>query len=233
MIENIDTNGEWTTVTFYVRKGESALNYRLEVWSGTRDGKTVNTTGIVAFDTNNPGTASSNFDTLIEEFEDTATSKFDSVFSYFDTDMHVRFDAEKDTEKRGNAYEDNAKATLTAEASTAYLKHYSDATGYNVFADYSLSDKTVAASEQTDDDHDHEDSSDEETTASAADGWLLASSIAVAAVLVLAVASVAARKILDKVRRNRGKKVRKEKAEKAPKQKKVEKTVDEDSPYND
>ncbi|MBE7080463.1 MAG: hypothetical protein E7371_04410 [Clostridiales bacterium] len=232
-IENISSDNKWTTVTFYIRKGESAKDYRLEVWSGTRDGKTVNTKGIVAFDTNNPGTASSNFDTLIEEFEDTATSKFDGVFSYFDTDMHVRFDAEKDTEKRGNAYEDNAKATLASEASTAYLKHYSDATGYNVFADYSLSDKTVAASEQTDDDHDHEDSSDEETTASAADGWLLASSIAVAAVLVLAVASVAARKILDKVRRNRGKKVRKEKAEKAPKQKKVEKTVDEDSPYND
>ena len=232
-LENIDTNGKWTTVTFYIRKGESTKDYRLEVWSGTRDGKTVNTKGIVAFDTNNPGTASSNFDTLIEEYKDTASSQFESVFSYYDTDMHVRFDAAQDTEKRGNAYEDNAKATLSAEASMAYLKHYSEETGYNVFADYTLSDKTVAASEVEDDDDTTDDSSEDETTASAADGWLLASSIAVAAVLVLAVASVATRKIVDKVRKNRGKKVRKEKAEKAPKQKKVEKTVDEDSPYND
>ena len=231
-LENIDTQGVWTTVTFYIRKGETAKSYRLEVWSGTRDGKTVNTTGFVAFDTNNPGTASSNFDTLIEEFEDSAEVKFDSVFSYYDTDMHVRYDANLDEDKSGNAYADNIKATLSAESSTAFLKHYSAETGYNLFADYSLSDKTVAASEVTDDDT-TDDSSDDEDPDSDVNVWLLASSIAVAGVLVLAVVSIIVRKIVENARKKNGRRVRKTKETKAPKQKKVEKTVDEDSPYND
>ena len=230
-LENIDTNGKWQTVTFYLRKGDTATSYRLEVWSGTRDGKTVCTTGGVAFDTNNPGTASSNFSALIEEFEDEATAKFESVFSYYDTDKHVRYDANLDLDKSGNAYADNIKATLGAESSMAFLSHYSDETGYNFFADYSLSNKTVAASE-VDDSEDVEEEEEEEEP-SEVNIWLLVSSIAIAGVLVLAVASILVRKIVEKARKKNGRKVRKVKEAKVPAQKKAEKNVDEDSPYND
>ncbi len=229
-VENISSEDKWTTVTFYIRKGETAKSYRLEVWSGTRDGKTVCTTGMVAFDSNNPGTASSNFSSLIEEYKDLdGVDTFESVFSYYDTDKHVRYDADLDEDKSGNAYADNIKATLTAEASTAYLRYEGD--GYNIFADYSLSDKTVAASETTDEDTDDSAEEDEETEG--ANVWLLASSIAVAGVLVLVVASIIVRKIVEKARKSRGTRVRKAKAKKSSVQKKVEKTVDEDSPYND
>lgn len=34
----IDTKGEWKEVTFNVAAGASAINYRLEIWNGSRDG---------------------------------------------------------------------------------------------------------------------------------------------------------------------------------------------------
>lgn len=230
-VEDISSEGKWTTVTFYVRKGETAKSYRLEVWSGTRDGVTVNTTGMVAFDSNNPGTASSNFSSLIEEYKEIeGVDTFESVFSYYDTDKHVRYDANLDEDKSGNAYADNIKATLSAESSTAYLRYEGD--GYSIFADYSLSDKTVAAKEVTEDDTDdsEETTDDEENEVNV---WLLASSISIAGVLVLAVVSIIVRKIVEKARKKNGSRVRKAKAKKAPAAKKVEKTVDDDSPYND
>ena len=235
-IEEIETNGEWAYVTFYIHKGASAKNYRLEVWSGKRDGTIVNKTagGYVAFDTNNPGTAADNF-ALAEEYKDhEEVNSFDGVFSYFDTDKHVRYNAELDEKKIGNLYAESYVPSSFSE-SLAYLAYlnYDNDNIYNVFADYSVSDQTVAAQEQTDDDT-TDSSSDEEESESELNVWLLASSIAVAGVLVLAVASIIVRKILVKYKKKHGMKARKVvKEKKAPKAKKVEKTVDEDSPYND
>ena len=36
--ENINTNGEWKTYTFYLATGANALELRLELWNGSRDG---------------------------------------------------------------------------------------------------------------------------------------------------------------------------------------------------
>ena len=238
-VENINTNGKWAYVTFYIRKGASAKNYRLEVWSGTRGGD-VNTTagGYVAFDTNNPGSASTIFASLCKDYEKIAgINKFEGVFSYYDTDKHVRYDADLDTDKSGNVYSDYTSSSYTA--SIAYLAYLNnnytadkDKLVYDIFADYSVSDQTVAAKVETDDDTTND--SDDEETESELNVWLLASSIAVAAVLVLAVASIIARKVIENYKKKHGSKARKVvKEKKAPTVKKVEKTVDEDSPYND
>jgi hypothetical protein len=232
-IENINTNGEWAYVTFYIRKGANAKNYRLEVWSGTRTGA-ANTTenGYVAFDCNNPGTASENF-ALTDTYKENSQVKwFDGVFSYFDTDKHVRYNAELDADKSGNVYEESYVPSSFSE-SVAYLAYlnYDKDNVYNVFVDYSLFEQTVTAQEDTDDTV--EDSSEEETE-SELNIWLLASSIAVAGVLILAVASIVARKVIENYKKKHGAKARKVVQEKkAPKAKKVEKKVDEDSPYND
>ena len=230
-----DTDGEWAYVTFYIRQGATAKNYRLEVWNGPRNGAPENTTdanykkGYVAFDVNNPGTASDNF-ALYEEYEDLeGVVKFDGVFSYFDTANHVRYDATLDTNKVGNAYEDYDATSY--EASIAFLA-YQDGKNYTFFADYSVSDQTVAAKVETDDST-TEDSSEEEETDNELNIWLLASSIAVAGVLVLAVASIIVRKVIENYKKKHGAKARKTVKEKKPAAKKVEKTVDEDSPYND
>ena len=214
MIENITTNGEWATVTFYLRKGDDAKNYRLEVWNGTRvvlDANGNKTTPVVnpansyvIFDTNNPGAASSNYSTLLEQYEEKATDKFEGVFSYYDTDKFVRYDADMDEDKSGNAYEYTAS---TYEPATAYL-FYNDtaANTYTVFADYTLSEKTIVATEKPD--NDNSSSSSEEDEDSSANVWLLASSIAVAAVLVLAVASIGVRKVIENANKKKGARAR-------------------------
>jgi hypothetical protein len=233
MVEVKDTKGEWAYVTFYIRKGESAKNYRLEIWNGDRFGTLDNTgAGYVAFDMNNPGAAADNF-ALYEDYEDIeGITKFESVFSYFDTDKHVRYDANLDEKKVGNAYEDYTPSTYTESiAYLAYLNNNGD-NCYNIFADYSLSDQVVTAKVESDDST-TEDSTEEETD-NELNIWLLASSIAVAAVLVLAVASIIVRKIVEKYKKKHGARARKTvKEKKAPAAKKVEKKVDEDSPYND
>jgi len=226
-LENIDTNGEWQTIRFFIRKGVTAKNYRLEVWSGSRDGKTVNTAGYVAFDTNDPG-SDKYADLLAQYKEESGAEYFESVFSYYDTDKHVRYDESLDADKY-NAYAESFNQS-SYESAVAYL-FYKEGNIYNIFADYSLSDQEVVAQEKTEDTT--TDSSEEETEEdNSANVWLLASSISVAAVLVLAVLSIVIRKVVENLHRKNGMKARKSKEKKAAAKKPVNK-VDEDSPYND
>lgn len=196
-VENIDTNDEWVTVTFYLNVGETAKNYRLEVWnSATRKGTPVK--GLVAFDYNY---REANFDLVEDGKEMDGADYFESVFSYFDTNKFVRYDASLDSEKVGNLYDKKFVPSAQTEG-VAYL-FYQDTDGsYNVFADYSLTDKKVTPAEKADDTS--EDSSTDETAEGGANVWLLASSIAIAAVLLLAVASIAVRYIVKAVRKKKG-----------------------------
>ena len=215
-LENIKSEGEWTVVTFYLGKGDSAKNYRLEVWSGTRDGVkkedatvgTVNTSGWVAFDMNNPGTASENVTNLLTMYKDNdyaGVDKFENAFSYYDTDAHVRYDKAADTEKVGNLY-----IAPASEAGVAYLSESKD-NSYIVIADYSKSDVIVSAvSPETEEET--EDTTTE--TESETNVWLLASSISIAAVLLLAVVSIVVRKLLEKAHKKHGIRAHKPKTKK-------------------
>ncbi len=197
-VENISTNGEWVSVTFYLNVGENSKNYRLEVWnSATRKGTPEE--GFVAFDYNY---REANFDLVEEGKEADGADYFESVFSYFDSNKFVRYDANLDSEKVGNLYDKKFVPSDYTEG-VAYL-FYRDAEdgSYNVFADYSLTDKKITPADKTDDTA--EDSSSEEVTEDGANVWLLASSISVAAVLVLALVSIAVRYIVKSVRKKKG-----------------------------
>ncbi len=215
-VTDINTNGEWATVTFYVKKGNAAKNYRLEVWSSAKRAGAANPAdSYVMFDTNNPGTASSLYDGLLEEYKedtDNVVSEFESVFSYYDTDKHVRYVEAWDTEKEGNLYKDSFQASAFSSA-TAYLRHETKnaaevTTSYNVFADYSLFDATVtAATPETDDDTD----TDDDTTDTDEDGlniFMLISSIAVAGALLIAVGGVATQRIIKAVKKKKASQAR-------------------------
>ncbi|MBO5277397.1 MAG: hypothetical protein J6B05_01930, partial [Clostridia bacterium] len=155
-----DTKGEWKYVTFYIHTGDTAKNYRLEVWSGDRTGAGNAENSYVIFDAYNPGEAESNFTGLLEEFKDKVddANKFEGVFSYFDTAMYLRYNSKLDTNKIGNLYEDNYTPTAQTEG-IAYLKH--DTTEeLTIFADYQYSEKAVTASTPETDD-DKEDSTEE------------------------------------------------------------------------
>ena len=207
-----NTNGEWATVTFYIHAGNDAKNYRLEVWSGERNGAANPANSYVIFDANNPGTADSNFSSLIEDYEDKAQTKVEGVFSYFDSAKYLRYNAELDENKIGNLYEKSYVPSSYTEG-IVYLA-YADGLDYTAFADYSYSEITVAATvEEEEEEEDKTDDSTEDGT----NVWLLASSIVLAAVLLLAIASIAIRKILKKHRKTRAPKVKKEKTKKSKK----------------
>lgn len=236
-----DTNGEWVTVTFYIHAGATAKNYRLEVWSGDRAKTAVNTeaTDYVFVDTNNPGSADSNFASLITEYKelvDEKTAMFEDVFSYYDTAKFLRYNAALDENGYGNLYANGYTPSSYYESQgVAYLEYVED-NNYTVFADYSLADVAVTAESIPTDDEEEVEEEEEDTV----NLWLLASSIAVAAVLVLAVVSIIIRKSVEASRRKRGVRTSIDSANKPSKVKKakVEKVKkseekDDGNPYND
>ena len=239
-----DTQGEWATVTFCIKAGAFAKNYRLEVWSGARDASTINTINdsYVIFDTNNPGEISAEqFSSLIEEHKDDEKAEsFETVFSYFDSDKFLRYDRDLDKDGVGNLYKASyASAHSSAVEGVAYLK-YVEQYNQTVLVDYTLTDVEIVAKDIDDDtsdntnsdDHDDHDHGDEMNP------WMLISSIAVAAVLVFAIAAIFVRKGIEKYQKKHGVRVKapkakKEKKAKVVKAKKSAEKQDEDSPYND
>ncbi len=232
------TGDEWATVTFYIHTGDTAKNYRLEVWSGERNGAANAADSYVVFDLNSRE-AEKGFNTLLPLYEkDEANVKesFKDAFSYYDSDKYLRYAKEFDENGVGNTY--NYKASDYAEG-TAFLRYEKD-NEYTVFADYSYSEINVAKTVKAEEDTSTDDSTvteEEEDTPASGDFWMLFSSIALAAVLLLAIASIFVRKYLKKARKTRSKKSRvaKAKKEQVAKVKKVETSnvEDEDSPYND
>ncbi len=70
-----DVANKWVTVSFYVRTGDDTFPYRLEVFSGSRDGSVTSSAGtFVAFDECNSGALSDSYDDLLSEAIDDMTS---------------------------------------------------------------------------------------------------------------------------------------------------------------
>ena len=196
------TGGEWAIVTFYIHTGANVKNYRLEVWSGSRDGSVVSEDGsFVAFDAYKPNSLdSTSFKTLLDlRKEEVSEDKyFESVFSFYDDDTFLRYDENLDENGVGNSYENYLSSSY--EKGVAYLT-YESATIYETFVDYGYAEKKVTPDAEEDDDT-TEDT--EETTESETNVALLASSIIIAAALLFAVVSIIVRKVILKSRKKRG-----------------------------
>ena len=183
----------WVDVTFYLHAGDAAKSYRLEVWSGSRDGQTVNTTagGYVAFDAwsvDSSDTKITEWLTSAKEDMEEGNDYFENVFSFYDSAKYLRYDESLDLNKVGNNYEDYVSSSNTE--GTAYLKK-----GNVTYADFSYEEKTQAVDVEEDDSKTEDDT--EETT-SPTNVWLLASSIVIAAALLFAVVSLIVRKFVGK-----------------------------------
>ncbi|MBE7086147.1 MAG: hypothetical protein E7366_03240 [Clostridiales bacterium] len=199
------TNGEWATVTFYLHTGDTEKNYRLEIWSGARDGET--TAGYVMFDSNKPADVdATSFANLIDLRKDDVTeeNKFEGAFSFYDSAKYLRYDETLDVNGVGNSYESYLPSAYTS--GIAYLK-YVGVEGYEMYADYSLSEVTVTPDVEEEDTTTEEE--DEHNHEGETNFGLLFSSIAVAVVLVLAVASIIVRKIVEASRKKKGAQARK------------------------
>ncbi len=213
-----DTNGEWAIVTFYVHTGDTAKNYRLEVWSGSRDGVQLNkANSYVLFDANAPtNVTAETFASLIDERKDEVSEEnyFESAFSFFDSAKYLRYNEHADVNNVGYAYEGYVPTAQTK--GVAYLAYVGENV-YELYADYALSEVTVTPDAEEDDtteedDHDHDHANEMNIL-------LLISSIAVAAALFVAIVAVVVRKVLAAIRKKNGyvAPVKKEKKEKKSK----------------
>ncbi len=203
MFEVGATNGEWATVTFYVHTGDTAKNYRLEVWNGSRDDVAKNPDGsYVLVDSYKPTDVDeTSFAKLIEERKEDVTEEdyFENAFSFYDSAKFLRYDETMDENGVGNSYENYLPSSYASNI--AYLK-YDSATTYELFADYSLAEVTVTpdAEEDTDTDTDEDDHDHGEEM----NGWLLASSIAIAVILLAAMVSLIVQKSIRSYRKKHG-----------------------------
>jgi hypothetical protein len=250
-----NTNGEWVNVSFYIHTGAEAKNYRLEVWSGDRNGAGNPVNSYVAFEMNSTENAESDFTTYISQYEDDKkgyeTNKnavaFENGFSWYDSASYLRYNKDLDKNGYGNLYAD--RYTYSDNASgIAYLSYEDSVLGskfVRILADYSFEDVTVTPASRNDNTPDTSAPEEDTATGDETNFFMLFSSIAIAAVLVFVIAAVAVRKILKKLgklpKNPFARKPKKDKAAKtettenkpAPKKAKPAETRDEDSPYND
>ncbi len=208
-VEN--TNGKWVTVTFYLHTGSEAKNYRLEVWSGTRDGNVKNpAASYVMFDASGATTLTDEtFKSLVEESKENlqdptlsdvySGSHKEGVYSFYDSASFLRYDSSLDENEVGNSYESYRSSAYTE--GTAYMTYENKVQLLKAtFVDFALSEQTVAA------DVEEEDTEEEEIvdeTPSETNMWLLISSVVIAVVLLLAVVSIIIRKIVEKARKKK------------------------------
>ncbi|MBQ8309147.1 MAG: hypothetical protein IJX96_04865 [Clostridia bacterium] len=204
-VKGTATTPVWQTVTFYIHTGDTAKNYRLEVWNGDRETATTNASGsYVIFDSYTPDAVDDKFATLIDqrvaEIDKNAElgSYFESVFSFYDSAKYLRYDEKADVNEVGNSYESYLSSSNVE--GVAFLA-YDKGNEHEIYADYSYSEYTVTPDA---DDDTTEDEEEEETAADPTNIWLLAISIAIAAVLIFAVVSLTIRKIVARSRKKRG-----------------------------
>ena len=207
-----DTTEDWQTVTFFIKAGSQAKNYRLEIWSGSRDGEVKNGAGSYVLASSNtlstPDEAGFNdrLDeyienicdaegyTSVDDFKANYANVLYNAYSFYDSNTFLRYDESLDKNGVGNSYDDYVSSTYSEGVS--YLN-----TGNVIFANYSLNEQTPPV----DDDTTNNDTTDDDTTeeSSGADVWLLISSMAIAIALLIAIAALVIRKMTAKARKKK------------------------------
>lgn len=244
---------KWVTVAFNVKTGSDAKDYRLEVWSGSRDGSVKNPAGsYVFFDDNDSSDFSSDYQKVLDEAvaalkKDNANVTEDDKlknavyysYSFYDDAAYLRYDKTQDNDKAGNPYSSYKQSAYTEAIAYLYYEDTQSIEGealYQMFLDYSSSDVTVER-DKTDDEPEEEEPAETDTeTTSNANIWLIAASGAMVAALVIVIASMSIQRILKK-RKPRTQKAftakRNRKAEKESQPKSEPVKRDEDDPYNE
>ena len=211
-----DTNGAWKTVTFYVMAGSEPKNYRLEVWSGSRDGKTQSEAGsYVLFDTNTAGNlAEDSFKTLTQdafdylvsagnyEDEDALIEAYKlggklmyNAYSFYDDAKFLRYNSDLDENEVENSYDDYDPTADTYAEVLSYL-YYENAKNntVSIFANFARNDMTVPV--DVVEDENETDTPEEETPETDLNLGMLISSLAVAGVLVAVLVIIGVRKAI-------------------------------------
>jgi len=120
----------WHTVSFYVNCGDEAKNYRLEVFSGSRDGSIKSAAGsYVAFDCNTPEALSDYYDNLLDETLNKIADGNDDLEIDKETGRLVY-------KSTGATYENASYYTFTYYDSSDYLRYDENADPTNNYIVY-------------------------------------------------------------------------------------------------
>lgn len=220
LLMTVNGTGEWVTCTFYIHTGSEAKDYRLEVWSGSRDGVGQNAEGsYVIFDSVSPSSVS-DFSDLTSEAIDSIIEQHNALhpddewsteqdvrdnysqilyytYSFYDSPSFLRYDSTLDVDDVGNQYTSYTPSSYSE--GIAYL-YYEDSgadpesTLYTMFVDYSYIDVSVTADSTDDTTDDTEDT----TTNNDTNMWLFVSSLVIAIALIIAVIGLIVQKIVKK-----------------------------------
>ena len=214
---------DWIYVRFFIATGDESKDYRLEVWSGDRNGGTNPAGSFVIFDvvsasfTTKDGTPlTENLDQyaqskgftdsaeLLKDYEKDPTKYItsdgaDSLvyynFSLFDDDDYKPFDA--DRSDSSDPYADYNPSSYSN--SVAYFTYNLTSSGTQYYDTYVNFDTyEVGVAEASEDDSTTED---ETTTAPDYNVWLLAASIILAAALIFTLIAILIRKLLANIRK--------------------------------
>ncbi len=118
VVDNRDGSltSDWVNVAFYVATGDRSISYRLEVFSGSRDGSVKSLPGsYVAFDSVNPSSLSDSYDGLLEEVIDKLDKADNGVSLDDETGRLLKED--------GSVYENAMYYTYTFYDSADYLRY--------------------------------------------------------------------------------------------------------------
>ncbi|MBR7099625.1 MAG: hypothetical protein IKC91_00505 [Clostridia bacterium] len=210
VVDGTDANvaGKWVTVSFYIHTGNDSFPYRLEAFSGSRDGSVKNPAGsTVIFDVCNTPDLNSTYDGLLEEAiddmgleKDVETGRLvekgtDTVYAdaqyytytFYDDTSFQRYDKTLDKNNNGNPYGTYAQSDRAEELTYLYYESTEGAVvsneyNYTMFLNYAPMNQHV--SPQTGVDVKPQDTETTEWWESP-DFWFMLSSIIVAVVLIV------------------------------------------------
>jgi hypothetical protein len=172
---NTDDDG-WVYVTFYVKTGDTAVSYNLELWNGARNGKD-NCTGTVLYDMLN-----------IETITD--TTNYDFFLDKVNTE-----DVNNDNFLKFTQQPTDSEDETKYEELVVYAK---DTENLRVFANYS----TIDIAEEEEEEKEEEE---EETTTTETDPnvWLMISSLIIALALIVTLVLVVIKKSKSKIEKKK------------------------------
>lgn len=197
---------EWETYTFYIHTGSESKSYRLEAWSGSRDGAVKNGDGTyVMFSLPYSTTDETSFKNLIgyvkdelgcttdEEFKGQSNVVY-SVYSFYDDPAFLRYDKTIDKDKTGNLYESYDSTAYTE--GVVYLEYNNYEGRVFKLVDYANVDVSVSPDVEEEDTTDDDEKTEKPKTEM--NVWLLASSLALAVVLLITIVSIVLQRVLKK-----------------------------------
>lgn len=207
---------KWVTVNFHIHTGNESFPYRLELFSGSRDGLDTSAAGsYVIFDVCNAPALSENYTALLDHAIEVNGLKKDKETgrllnadetAYEDTDYYCytfyddpdfqRYDMSLDENEYGNVYDGYTQSSYSETLTYLYCEEKPDdgEYTYSMFLDYSPLYQSVAAESTID--TTNPDEEEEEKWWEDANFWLMFSSIVLAVVLIIVMLVMLIRKMI-------------------------------------